>query len=50
MMNMWCAQTKNPKTAMATDENATAVYPNTRLRLKVEMISEMTPMPGRIMM
>ena len=23
-MNMWCAQTKNPKTAMATEENATA--------------------------
>jgi hypothetical protein len=24
MMNMWCAQTKNAKTAIATDENATA--------------------------
>jgi len=50
MMNIWCAHTKNPNTAIATDENATAVYPKTRLRLKVEITSEITPMPGRIMM
>ena len=50
MMNIWCAQTKKPKSAIATDENATAVYPNTRFRLNVLITSEITPMPGRIMM
>ncbi len=46
-MNMWCAQTKNPKTAIATEEKATAVYPKTRLREKVLMTSEMTPNAGQ---
>lgn len=48
IINMWWAQTKKLKTAMATEENATAVYPNTRLRLKVETTSLITPMPGKM--
>ena len=35
---------------MATELKATAVYPKTRLRAKVEITSEMTPIPGKIMM
>ena len=48
--NMWCAQTMKPKTAMASDENATKLYPKIRLREKVETSSLMTPSDGRIMM
>ena len=29
--NIWCAHTRNPNTAMATLENATALYPKMRL-------------------
>jgi hypothetical protein len=35
---------------MATEENATAEYPNTLLRLNVLTISDTTANPGRTMM
>ncbi len=48
--NMWCPQTKKPRTAMANDEKATKEYPNTRLREKQATTSLMTAKPGKIMM
>src|SRR5437588_6438798 len=45
--NMWCAQTRNPKTPMATLENAIALYPKMRLREKHGMTSLITPKPGK---
>jgi hypothetical protein len=49
MMNTWRSRTKTPKTAMATEAKATAVYPKTRLQEKQAMISEVTAMPGSSM-
>ena len=49
-MNIWCAQTRNPNTAIAILEKAMALYPKMRLRAKHGMISLITPNPGRIMM
>src|SRR3712207_2289868 len=48
--NMWCAHTRKPNTAMASDENATKEYPNTFLREKHATTSLTTPIAGRIMM
>src|SRR5512140_74522 len=48
--NIWCAQTRNPITAMAMLDIATKLYPNTRLREKQVTISLMMPMDGKIMM
>jgi hypothetical protein len=39
---------KKLKTAMLTEENATAVQPKTRLWQKQAMTSEMMPIPSRI--
>ena len=50
MTNIWCSHTKEPKEEMATEEKATALYPNTRFLLNVLMISETTAKPGRTMM
>ena len=41
-------QTKKLTTAIPTDENAAAVYPKTRLWLKHEITSKITPIPGKI--
>jgi hypothetical protein len=50
LVNMWCAQTRDPETAMAIEEARMALYPKIDFREKTGMISEMIPIPGRIMM
>src|SRR5450432_87210 len=48
--NMWCAQTRNPITAIARLAAATKLYPNSFLRENVGISSLITPIDGRIMM
>ncbi len=48
--NMWCAQTVNPRTTIATSENAIIRYPKIGFRAFAEMISLTIPKPGSIMM
>src|SRR5450756_445975 len=48
--NMWCAQTRKPKIAIAMLEKAIILYPNIGLREKTGTVSEMMPKPGKIMM
>src|SRR4030067_3597384 len=45
--NMWCPQTKNPKTAIASDESAMALYPKSGFREKTGTTSDVTPIAGR---
>jgi hypothetical protein len=47
---MWCAQTVNPRTTIASSEKAIMRYPNTGLRAFTARISLMIPNPGSIMM
>ncbi len=47
---MWCPQTAEPAAAMARLEKAIILYPKIGFREKTGMMSEITPMPGRIMM
>ena len=47
---MWCAQIRNPTTAMPMLDHATALYPKMFFRLKQVSISLTTPIPGTIMM
>ncbi len=50
VVNMWCAHTSIEKNAIASVENATALYPKIGLREKTGMISEIIPNAGSTMM
>ena len=50
MMNMWCAQTKKPKTRDGNRRECDGRVAEDAFAQKVLMTSEITPMPGRIMM
>ncbi len=49
LVNMWWAQTRDPTDAIATLENAIALYPKIVLLAKVGMISDTAPIAGSIM-
>src|SRR5438874_2662709 len=48
LVNMWCAQTANETSPIATDEYAIALYPKMGRRQKVGKISETMPNAGKI--
>src|SRR5687767_5005673 len=45
-VNMWCAQTVKPTSAIPRDDIATQRYPNNGLRTNTGSSSEITPKPG----
>ncbi len=47
---MWCPQTRNEITAMATLEKAMKLYPKIRFFEKAVTSSLITPIEGKIMM
>ena len=48
-VNMWCAQIKKPRMAIAHSARTMDFWPKIGLRDMVESTSENTPKPGRIM-
>ena len=49
LVYIWWAQTSEPATAMAIEETTIALYPNMDFLENTGMISDITPIPGRIL-